>query len=97
MQQLAELEKEYPEFYDPNSPTMRVGSDINKNFVQVQHRYPMLSLQNTYTEEEIADFFNRVKRSLNEDFEIRRDIDFTRLRKWQVITGYYPGRRQARR
>ena len=76
MQQLAELEKEYPEFYDPNSPTMRVGSDINKNFVQVQHRYPMLSLQNTYTEEEIADFFNRVKRSLNEDFEIVCELKF---------------------
>ena len=60
MRQLAELEKQYPEFYDPNSPTMRVGSDINKNFIQVQHRYPMLSLQNTYTEGEITDFFNRV-------------------------------------
>ncbi|MFY9172971.1 MAG: NAD-dependent DNA ligase LigA [Petrimonas mucosa] len=76
MRQLAELEKQYPEFYDPNSPTMRVGSDINKNFVQVQHRYPMLSLQNTYTEGEISDFFNRVKRSLNEEFEIVCELKF---------------------
>ena len=76
MRQLAELEKQYPEFYDPNSPTMRVGSDINKNFIQVQHRYPMLSLQNTYTEGEITDFFNRVKRSLNEDFEIVCELKF---------------------
>ena len=76
MRQLAELEKQYPEFYDPNSPTMRVGSDINKNFVQVPHRYPMLSLQNTYSEGEIADFFNRVKRSLNRDFEIVCELKF---------------------
>ena len=76
MRQLAELEKQYPEFYDPNSPTMRVGSDINKNFVQVQHRYPMLSLQNTYTEGEISDFFNRVKRSLNEECEIVCELKF---------------------
>ncbi|MDO5522724.1 MAG: NAD-dependent DNA ligase LigA [Bacteroidia bacterium] len=76
MQQLVELEKQHPEFYDPNSPTMRVGSDINKNFVQVRHRFPMLSLQNTYTEGEVTDFYNRVKRSLNEDFEIVCELKF---------------------
>ncbi|MDO5665813.1 MAG: NAD-dependent DNA ligase LigA [Bacteroidia bacterium] len=76
MRQLIDLEAQYPEFYDPNSPTMRVGSDINKNFVQVQHRYPMLSLQNTYTEGEVTDFYNRVKRSLNEDFEIVCELKF---------------------
>ncbi|MEA5063324.1 MAG: NAD-dependent DNA ligase LigA, partial [Petrimonas sp.] len=76
MQQLTELEKQHPEYYDPNSPTMRVGSDINKNFVQVRHRYPMLSLQNTYTESEVTDFYNRVKRSLNEDFEIVCELKF---------------------
>jgi len=61
MQQLMELEAQYPEYYDPNSPTMRVGSDINNNFTQVKHRYPMLSLQNTYSEGEVADFYNRVE------------------------------------
>lgn len=76
MQQLTELEKQHPEYYDPNSPTMRVGSDINKNFVQVRHRYPMLSLQNTYTESEVTGFYNRVKRSLNEDFEIVCELKF---------------------
>lgn len=76
MQQLTELETEHPEWYDPNSPTMRVGSDINKNFTQVKHRYPMLSLQNTYSEGEVADFYNRVKRTLNEEFEIVCELKY---------------------
>jgi len=76
MQQLTELEAQYPGWYDPNSPTMRVGSDINKNFTQVKHRYPMLSLQNTYSEGEVADFYNRVKRSLNEEFEIVCELKY---------------------
>ena len=76
MQQLIELEAQHPEYYDPNSPTVRVGSDINKNFTQVKHRYPMLSLQNTYSEGEVADFYNRVKRGLNEDFEIVCELKY---------------------
>jgi len=48
MRQLTELEALHPAYHDPNSPSVRVGSDINKNFTQVKHRYPMLSLQNTY-------------------------------------------------
>lgn len=76
MQQLTELEAQHPEWHDPNSPTMRVGSDINKNFTQVKHRYPMLSLQNTYSEEEVTDFYNRVKRGLNEDFEIVCELKY---------------------
>lgn len=76
MQQLTELEAQHPQWSDPNSPTMRVGSDINKNFVQVKHRYPMLSLQNTYSEGEVADFYNRVKRALNEEFEIVCELKY---------------------
>jgi DNA ligase (NAD+) len=78
-QKLKELEKwesEYPEYYDPHSPTQRVGSDINKNFVQVEHLYPMLSLSNTYSEEEITDFYNRAKKFLNEDFEIVCELKY---------------------
>lgn len=70
MHELQELEKEHPEFRDENSPTMRVGSDINKNFTQVAHKYPMLSLANTYSEAEVSDFYERVRKALNEDFEI---------------------------
>lgn len=76
MRELTELEDKYPEFYDPNSPTVRVGSDINNNFSQVYHRFPMLSIQNTYTEGEVTDFFNRVKKALNEEFEIVCELKF---------------------
>ena len=76
MKQLSELEKQYPEYDDPNSPTKRVGSDINKAFRQVAHRYPMLSLQNTYSHEEVTEFYERVKRALNDDFEIVCELKF---------------------
>ncbi|HOV71728.1 MAG TPA: NAD-dependent DNA ligase LigA, partial [Dysgonamonadaceae bacterium] len=76
MRRLMELEAQYPEYYDPNSPTVRVGSDINKNFEQVEHRYPMLSLQNTYSPGEVTDFYNRVKRLLNEEVEIVCELKF---------------------
>ena len=76
MRELTELEAQYPEYFDPNSPTVRVGSDINKSFTQVMHRYPMLSLQNTYSEGEVADFYNRVKKGLNEPFEIVCELKY---------------------
>ena len=62
MRELQDLEEKHPECRDENSPTMRVGSDLNKNFQQVAHRYPMLSLANTYSEAEVADFYERVKK-----------------------------------
>ena len=76
MRELQDLEAKHPETYDENSPTMRVGSDINKDFVQVEHKYPMLSLGNTYSEEEVTDFYERVRKSLNEDFEICCEMKF---------------------
>ena len=76
MRELQELEKEHPEYQDENSPTMRVGSDINKNFTQVAHKYPMLSLGNTYSESEVTDFYERVKKALNEDFEICCELKY---------------------
>lgn len=76
MRELQDLEAKHPEVYDENSPTMRVGSDISKDFVQVEHKYPMLSLGNTYSEEEVTDFYERVRKSLNEDFEICCEMKF---------------------
>jgi len=76
MRELQDLEKAHPEYADENSPTMRVGSDLNKNFTQVAHKYPMLSLGNTYSEGEVADFYERVKKALNEDFEICCELKF---------------------
>lgn len=76
MRELQDLEKEHPEYQDDNSPTMRVGSDINKNFTQVAHKYPMLSLGNTYSESEVADFYERARKALNEDFEICCELKY---------------------
>ena len=76
MRELQELEKEHPEYQDDNSPTMRVGSDLNKNFTQVAHKYPMLSLGYTYSESEVTDFYDRVKKALNEDFEICCELKY---------------------
>ena len=68
MQELQRLEKLHPEKFDANSPTLRVGSDISKEFKQVVHKYPMLSLGNTYSREEVADFYNRVSKGLDGEF-----------------------------
>lgn len=76
MKELADLEAQYPEYDDPNSPSKRVGSDINKNFKQVGHKYPMLSLANTYSEEEVREFYERVKKDLNADFEIVCELKY---------------------
>ena len=65
MKELENLENSYPQFYDPSSPTQRVGGEINKDFKQVSHRYPMLSLANTYSKEEIIDFVNRASQALS--------------------------------
>lgn len=80
MKELQELEARYEEMFDPNSPTQRVGSDINQEFTQVTHKYPMLSLANTYSQEEVADFYNSVKKGLNgEDFEICCELKYDGL------------------
>jgi len=69
LNELIGLEQQFPEFNDPNSPTQRVGSDINLEFNQVEHKYPMLSLGNTYSEEEIRDFETRIKKLIDGDVE----------------------------
>lgn len=76
MKELQDLEKSNPEFFDPNSPTQRVGNDINKAFKQVKHIYPMLSLGNTYSKEEVSEFYNRISKTLNEPFEIVCELKF---------------------
>ena len=76
LKQLQELEEAHSEFFDPNSPTQRVGSDIAAGFKQVSHVYPMLSLGNTYSEGEVQDFYDRVRRALNEDFELVCELKY---------------------
>ncbi len=76
LKELQELEKANPEFFDSSSPSQRVGSDINKAFKQVAHVYPMLSLSNTYSYEEVADFYQRVTKTLNEPFELICELKY---------------------
>jgi len=76
LKELQQLEAQHPEFFDPNSPTQRVGSDLTKEFERVAHRYPMLSLGNTYSEGEITEFFDRAAKLLNEPFEIVCELKF---------------------
>lgn len=80
MRELQDLEALHPELFDPNSPTQRVGSDLNQAFKQVPHKYPMLSLANTYSPEEVAEFYQRVKNGLEgEDFEIVAEMKYDGL------------------
>ena len=80
MHELESLEKAHPEMYDPNSPTQRVGSDLMGGFQSVAHRYPMLSLANTYNQQEVADWYDSVKRGLEgEDFEVCCEMKYDGL------------------
>ncbi|MDR0749008.1 MAG: NAD-dependent DNA ligase LigA [Tannerellaceae bacterium] len=76
LKELQALEEAHPELADPASPTQRIGSDISREFVQIEHKYPMLSLGNTYSEEEVRDFYHRTMRSLHEPFEITGELKF---------------------
>ena len=76
MKELQILEEAHPEYADPHSPTQRVGSDLSKEFEQVVHKYPMLSLGNTYSEDEVKDFYERIARDLNEPFEIVAELKY---------------------
>ncbi len=80
MHELQDLEARHPELYDANSPTMRVGSDITKEFQQVTHRYPMLSLANTYSEVDVEEWYNQVSRGLEgEEFEVCCEMKYDGL------------------
>ena len=76
LKELQSLEAQYPEYADPFSPTQRVGSDLLKEFEQVDHQYPMLSLGNTYSEDEIRDFYDRTARTLSAPFEIVAELKY---------------------
>jgi len=80
MRELQNLEKTHPEMYDPNSPSQRVGSDLNDNFKQVEHRYPMLSLANTYNEEDVKEWYESIERGLlGEPFEVCCELKYDGL------------------
>ncbi|OWK71711.1 NAD-dependent DNA ligase LigA [Pedobacter sp. AJM] len=79
LKHLAELELANPDYADPNSPTQRVGGDITKNFITVQHKYPMLSLGNTYNEQDLRDFDERIRKALGDNFEYVCELKFDGL------------------
>ncbi|WP_443944181.1 NAD-dependent DNA ligase LigA [Pedobacter sp. AW1-32] len=79
LKKLTELEKANPEFADPNSPTQRVGGDITKNFITVNHKYPMLSLGNTYNEQDLRDFDERIRKAIGDKFEYVCELKFDGL------------------
>ena len=79
LETLAALEKQFPEFADPDSPTQRVGGDITKEFVTVRHKWPMLSLGNTYNEQELADFDQRIRKAIGDNFEYVCELKFDGL------------------
>jgi len=80
MKELLEIENKYPEYKSSNSPTLRVGSDLNVEFKQVKHKFPMLSLGNTYSEQEIIDFDNRIRKSIdNTTFEYVCELKYDGL------------------
>ncbi len=79
LKELEKLEAEFPQYINPNSPSLKVGGDITKNFKQVKHRYPMLSLGNTYNEEELKEFDNRIKKLLEHDVEYVCELKFDGL------------------
>ena len=79
LEELGRLEKQFPEFLDADSPTQKVGGEITKEFVTVKHRWPMLSLGNTYNEQELLDFDQRIKKSIGEQFEYVCELKFDGL------------------
>ena len=90
MKELQQLEERHPELYDPNSPTQRVGSDISTEFQQVQHRYPMLSLANTYSEDDVRQWYDSVKKGLaGEPFEVCCEMKYDGL---SISLTYVDGR-----
>ena len=90
MHELQQLEQRHPEMDDPNSPTQRVGSDLQTEFRQVEHRYPMLSLANTYSEQDVRDWYDSVSRGLaGEPFEVCCEMKYDGL---SISLTYVDGR-----
>ena len=79
LEELGRLEKEFPQFLLPTSPTQRVGGGVTKEFKSVEHRYPMLSLANSYSKKDIEEFITRIKKTINEEVEFCCELKFDGL------------------
>ena len=90
MHELQDLEAKHPELFDANSPTQRVGSDLQSEFHQVAHKYPMLSLANTYSEQDVREWYESVRKGLaGEDFEVCCEMKYDGL---SISLTYVDGR-----
>lgn len=79
LKELERLEQQFPQLLDPDSPTQKVGGDITQRFQTVRHRWPMLSLSNTYSEQELRDFDERVRKAIGNDFQYVCELKFDGL------------------
>ncbi|WP_256009187.1 NAD-dependent DNA ligase LigA [Desertivirga xinjiangensis] len=79
LKELADLETQYPDLQDSDSPTQKVGGDITKEFQTVKHRWPMLSLGNTYSEQDLRDFDERIRKAIGNDFQYVCELKFDGL------------------
>ncbi len=79
LEELMELEKAYPAYQNPDSPTQKVGGEITKEFKTVKHRWPMLSLGNTYSEQDLRDFDERIKKAIGSNFEYVCELKYDGL------------------
>jgi len=79
LEELAALEKQFPEFAEPDSPTQQVGGEITREFETVKHKWPMMSLGNTYSEQELLDFDQRIRKAIGDDFEYVCELKFDGL------------------
>src|SRR5690606_30972313 len=79
LKELEALEAQYPEFIDPNSPSQKIGGDITHKFKTVQHRWPMLSLGNTYNEQELREFDERVRKVVGDQVQYVCELKFDGL------------------
>src|SRR6201996_4908970 len=79
LEELAALEKQFPDFAEPDSPTQKVGGFITKEFKTIRHKWPMLSLSNTYSEQELLDFDQRIRKAIGDNFEYVCELKFDGL------------------
>src|SRR5690606_35732553 len=79
LQELSELEIQYPDFQDADSPTLKVGGEITKDFKTIKHKWPMLSLGNTYSEQDLRDFDERIRKAIGTNFEYVCELKFDGL------------------
>ena len=97
LKELQDLEKQYPQFYDPNSPSQRVGGGVTKSFETIVHRYPMYSLSNTYTKEELIQWQTRIRKIVGNEIKMSYTCEHMYLYLTIYSTQTAPMKKRCRR